>query len=246
VTIIDALLANVKCAAQVHDVRVGAHWTAAAVRTDQGIRAGLASTLSGVGHSCAGQPSVGGAGFLLERGVCELAGLVRSDSIAEASIGLATINALLDVDDTKCVEVNAEEIIVEQGAGKNVAIVGHFPFIPRVRQAAKVLWVLELHPRGEDLPASYAAEVLPQADVVGITGSTLLNHTFDELVAMCRPDAYVLVMGGSTPLSPMFFDYGVNAVAGTRVVDVEAVLRAVSQGATFRQIPGKRLLTLLK
>jgi hypothetical protein len=28
-------------------------------------------------------------------------------------------------------------------------------------------------------------------------------------------------------------------------VDVAAVLRAVGEGATFRQIPGKRLLTLM-
>jgi uncharacterized protein (DUF4213/DUF364 family) len=54
------------------------------------------------------------------------------------------------------------------------------------------------------------------------------------------------VMGGSTPLSTLFFDFGVDAVAGTYVVNVEAVLRAVSQGATFRQIPGKRLLTLFR
>ena len=40
------------------------------------------------------------------------------------------------------------------------------------------------------------------------------------------------------------FPYGVNAVAGTKVVNIPVVLRAVSQGATFRQIPGKRLLTM--
>jgi len=37
----------------------------------------------------------------------------------------------------------------------------------------------------------------------------------------------------------------VDAVSGTMVVDVPAVLRAVGEGATFRQIPGKRLLTLM-
>jgi len=244
VTITEALLSSLKRDVPVYDVRIGAHWTAMAVTTDLGVRGGLASTLSAIEHQCRGQPTVREAGRLLEYGALELAELVRSDSMAEASVGLATINALLNVDDTACVEVNAGDIIIKQGAGKRVAIVGHFPFIPHVRQAAETLWVLELRPRGDDLPAARAAEVIPQADVVGITGSTLLNHTFEGLIALCRPDAYVLVMGGSTPLSPLFFDYGVDAVAGTYVVDVEAVLRAVSQGATFRQIPGKRLLTL--
>lgn len=72
----------------------------------------------------------------------------------------------------------------------------------------------------------------------------LINHTFEELLALCRPEAYVLVLGGSAPLSPLLFDYGVDAIAGTQVIDIPAVLRAVSQGATFRQIPGKRLLTM--
>jgi len=88
------------------------------------------------------------------------------------------------------------------------------------------------------------SSVIPQADVVAITGTALINHTFGELVSLCRPDAYVIVLGGSTPLSPVLFHYGVHAVSGTRVVDIPAVLQAVSQGATFRQIPGKRLLTM--
>jgi len=246
VTIIDALLDSLDFDVPVHDVRIGKHWTAVATMTLSGMHAGLASSLGALDCHSEGQPPVRDAGRLLEHSTMDLVGLIRSQSVTEASVGLATISALLDVDQEACVEVNAAETLVTRGAGKRVAIVGHFPFIPRLRQAAETLWVLELRPQSDDLPASRAAEVIPQADVVGITGSTLVNHTFDELVSLCRPDAYVLVMGGSTPLSPLFFDFGVHAVAGTLVVDVEAVLRAVSQGATFRQIPGKRLLTLFR
>lgn len=90
-----------------------------------------------------------------------MAELIRSDSIAEASVGLATINALLDVDEASCVEVNAEDILIKEGLDKRVVIVGHFPFVPRVRQVAKELWVLERYPRGEDLPATRAEEIVP-------------------------------------------------------------------------------------
>lgn len=245
-SITDALLSSVDSDALVHDVRIGRHWTAVSVETTAGMRGGLASALAASGTHCEGQSSVRNAGRLLESSGRELAELIRSESLAEASVGVATVNALLDVDEAACVEMNAAEVLVRRGEGKRVAVVGHFPFIPRVRRAAETLWVLELYPRSGDLPAACAAEVIPQADVVGITGSTLVNHTFDELVSLCQPGAYVLVMGGSTPLSSVFFDYGVDAVAGTYVVDVEAVLRAVSQGATFRQIPGKRLLALMK
>jgi uncharacterized protein (DUF4213/DUF364 family) len=244
--ICDLLLDHCDCDALVQDVRIGRHWTAVAVRRAQGDQAGLASALSGPEEHPHRRPPVHDAGRLVEFSAAKLAQMIRSDSVAEASVGLATINALLHVDVPACVEVNAGDVLVEKGAEKCVAIVGHFPFIPGVRRTARQLWVLELQPREGDLPADQAAEVLPQADVVGITGSTLVNRTFDDLLALCRPEAFVMVMGGSTPLSPLFFDLGVDAVAGTYVVDAEAALRAVGQGATFRQIGGKRLLTLFR
>jgi uncharacterized protein (DUF4213/DUF364 family) len=127
-----------------------------------------------------------------------------------------------------------------------VAIVGHFPFVRQARQAAAECWVLELDPRPGDLPADRAAEVLPQADVIALTGTSLINHTFDGLIGLCRPDAFVVLLGGSAPLTPVLFDRGIDVIAGTRVIDVPIVLQAVSQAATFRQIPGKRLLTMAR
>ena len=245
-TIVDALLSSCHCDVPVHDVRVGTHWTAVAVETPTGMRCGLASSLGADECHEHGQPAVRDAGRLLEYSAAELSRLICSYSPAEASIGLATINALLPLDEKACTEVNAAEVLVARGEGKRVVIVGHFPFTPRLRRVAQELWVLELRPHSEDLAADRAAEFIPQADVVGITGSTLVNHTFDGLITLCRPDAYVVVLGGSTPLSPLFFDLGVSAVAGTVVVDVQAVLNAVSQGANFRQIPGKQLLTLFR
>jgi len=127
--------------------------------------------------------------------------------------------------------------------------VGHFPFVERVRQAVGACWVLELAPRPGDLPAERADELLPQADVVALTGTSLINHTFDDLIALCRPDAFVLLLGASAPLTPVLFEVGVSATSGTRVVDPQAVLRLVGQGATFRQIKrggGVRLLTMMR
>ncbi len=84
------------------------------------------------------------------------------------------------------------------------------------------------------------------ADIVAISGTTLINHTFEELMTLCRPDALVLVLGPSTPLSPVMFDYGVDILSGSVVVSTDAVLRAVSEGANFRQVHpyGVRLVTM--
>lgn len=238
---IEALLDSLESDAAVQEVLIGAFWTAVLLRTNPA-RCGLASTIGGHPHRAG--PPLPHAGRLDECSGRELAELLASSSSLEASVGMAAFNALLDVDEAACREVNAREVILERGSGRRVAIVGHFPFVERVRQAAGTCWVLELRPGPGDLPSERASEILPQADVVALTGTSLINHTFEELIGLCRPDAYVVLLGGSAPLSPVLLDRGVDLIAGTVVVDAPAVLRAVGQGATFRQIPGKRLLTM--
>lgn len=245
-SIIDALLQSIHVDAPVRQVVMGAFWTAVLLDTDPP-RCGLASTVRGEDHHL--RPPVAQAGRLHERSGRELAALLSSSATMEASIGMAALNALLDVDEATCTEVNAEEVIAARGSGRSVAVVGHFPFIDRVRRLASQCWVLELRPRPGDLPAERAAEVLPLADVVALTGTSLVNHTFEHLVRLCRPDAFVLLLGASAPLAPVLFDSGVTAISGTRVIDPQRVVRSVAEGATFRQIKsagGLRLLTWVR
>lgn len=241
--IIRRLLDSLPADAPVTDVRIGTHWTVVVVERQNGRRAGLAATQVAIGPEH-GRPSIRDAGNLLGKTGLELAQLALSESPAERSLGFAAINAMLDDQWPSSMDQNAEEIILRMGKEKRVAIVGHFPFVAKVRHQAKECWVLELNPGPEDVPASRAPELIPQADVVAITGMTLVNHTFDSVASLCRPDAYVLVLGPSTPLSPVLFDYGVDVLSGTTVVDIPSILRGVSQGATFRQLSGRRLVTM--
>jgi uncharacterized protein (DUF4213/DUF364 family) len=236
-SILDDLLASLDDDAPIRDVRVCVHWTAVLSR-----RCGLASSLTD--DSPHAHRQVRDAGRLHGLTACELAQRVKSDYVLEASIGMAAINSLLHVDESRCVELNAGRFLEERGRGKQVALVGHFPFIPQLRAAAGRLWVLEQRPAPGEFPADAAPEIIPQADVVAITGTTLINGTFDGLIRLCRPGALVLVLGPSTPLSPVLFDYGVDVISGAQVVDAEATLRTISQGATFRQVEGVRLLTM--
>ena len=63
---------------------------------------------------------------------------------------------------------------------------------------------------------------------------------------LCDPKAYVILLGDSAPLSPMLFDYRVDAVSGTKVTDPTLALRCLSEGANFRQIKGTRRLTMMR
>ncbi len=243
---IDRLLNTLDEDAPIQQILVGAFWTAVVLDTEPP-RCGLASTLRAEGTGP--WPPVREPGRLHRCSGRELAELLRSERILEASIGMAAYNALLRVDSSALTEANAEEYILAQGTGKRVAIVGRFPFIDRVRAAAAACWVLELRPGPGDLPADQADVVLPQADVVALTGTSLLNHTFDDLRALCRPDAFVLLLGPSVPMVPLLFDLGIDALSGTVVDDPAKVLLLVGQGANFRQIKrggGLRLLTWVK
>lgn len=191
-------------------------------------------------------PMVRDPGFLLDKSVPELVRLSLSESILEAAIGMATINSLIEIDDDACIELNAADLIEEKGKGKRVAIVGHFPFIHRVREYSKELWVIEKNPKEGDFREADADTLIPQADVVAITGTAFTNHTVEHLLEVCDTRAYVIVLGDTAPLSPILFDHGFDAISGTKVMDADLALQCVSQGANFRQIKGVKRLTLKK
>jgi len=79
--------------------------------------------------------------------------------------------------------------------------------------------------------------------VVGITGTSFINHTVEKLLNLCR-GGFVVVIGPTSPLSPVLFDYGVDVIAGTKVVDAGKAIRCLSEGAMFRQIEGVELVTM--
>jgi len=238
--ILDDLVSTLNTEAKVRDIRMGLFHTAVLTRS-----CGLAATLPRDALQQE-QPSAREPGRLLEKSALELVRMSYSNIILEAAIGMAAINSLLDVNEEKCLELNASELIAEKGKGKKVAIVGHFPFIPRLREIVKELWVIEKNQREDDLPEVEAENIIPQADVVGITGTAFTNHTIEKLLKLCRPQAYVVMLGDTAPLSTVLFDYGIDAISGTRVIDPELALRCVSQGATYRQIKGIRKLTMVK
>jgi uncharacterized protein len=238
--ILDDLISALNFNTSVKDIRQGVFHTGVLTRY-----CGLAATLP---RDALRQkpPMVKEPGDLLHKTPLELARLSYSPSILEAAIGMATINSLLEINESACIELNAAELILKKGKGKRVVVVGHFPFIPRVLKSAKELWVIEKNPQKGDFSEAEADKLIPMADVVAITGTALTNHTMEHLLGRCNPRAYVVVLGDTAPLSTILFDHGLDAISGTKVTDADLSLRCVSQGANFRQIKGVRRLTLMK
>ena len=84
------------------------------------------------------------------------------------------------MEDVEPQEKNASEILLEKGQGKNVAVIGHFPFTADLSKKARNLWVFEQRQGG--LRPEEAREVLPRCEIIGIIGTAFITHTLDDLL----------------------------------------------------------------
>lgn len=190
-----------------------------------------------------GEGQVKNAGELEKKTALGLAGYIYSDNTLEASIGFASLNSLIDPPSTGLVEVNAFKFLVEKGAGKHVAVFGHFPYLDELRSSASQLSVFELVPVQSEHHLNEVPTLLPDAEIVAITSNSLINHTLPEILPYIKTGVFTALVGPTTPLSPVLFDYGIHMLSGVQIMDESALYQSISQGAIFRQTRGAKRVT---
>jgi uncharacterized protein (DUF4213/DUF364 family) len=241
--VIDKLIASIEEDHPVEEIIVGAY-DVAVVSRNVGISSSFRKPC-GFKKEKGGPNGVARSGCLHEMSALELAEYAKSDKLLEASVGIAALNSLLAMPASdSIVEKNAFDVIADRGEGKRLAVVGHFPFVKRLRDYEK-LTIIQKQPWETEEALREAEERLPGHDVVAITASSLINHTFDRLLELSR-GAFVIVLGPSAPVSPVMFELGVDVLCGAVVEDRELVLRCISQGATFKEVRGVRRATIYK
>lgn len=231
---------------QCQQIYVGVNWTVSIVQNRAGqLRAGLAATPA---------PAVVAAHPRFRHGPIrwegqdarELARWVQSSDQFEASLGLATVNALLQPDPARLQEIDAGDWLVEYGRGRKVAVVGRFPLAnEELKAVVDQLWIFELKPQPGEHSPEEMAEIIPQADILAITSTSLINHTLGEVLSQARAGTKTILLGPSTPLSPVLFNYGINLLSGVQVVDLESLLASVRAGVSFRRVTGVRRVSLV-
>ena len=135
---------------------------------------------------------------------------------------------------------------MEKGAGKKIAFIGHFPFIKKLKDISRKIWVIELKPTEEEFSPDQAQEIIPNVDILAMTANTLITHATESYLQHCKPETKKVLMGPTTPLSTIMFDYGFDVLAGVKVKEPETVLRYISQGAAFSQVRGVEKVTIEK
>ena len=205
------------------EINIGAHLTSV-----QSKYCGIASTIS---DDHGPDKIISEAGSLETLPLSELINFLNSDILLKASLGMAALNSLIDPPE-EYREGNAFELIKSKTVGKNL-------------DSVKNCWVFEKSPRGDDLPADKISEYLPQCDVVVITGQTIINNTLTEILFYSKK-AFKILLGPSVPLSPVLFDYGIDVIAGVKILKCKQVYRFIRQGANFRQLQGLELVMMGK
>jgi uncharacterized protein (DUF4213/DUF364 family) len=200
-------------------VRIGLHWMA------------VESRHTGVAHVFRGRPEfeLPDAGALDGKDVLELTAGLHSWEPLEAGLGLAALSSLIDAEGER---LNVVDYILDRVPGKTVTCIGRFPFFGRMAQSAARAYLLEMNPQAGELPSFAAEEVVPESDLLILTGTSLINKSMERLLELGR-NATTIVLGPSTPMSDVLFDFGASVIAGIRVVDRERLLRSLSQGVKF-------------
>lgn len=162
------------------------------------------------------------------------------------ALGIAVINALADTVWRRR-PLSEWEILAgldalsaaELATGERMVMVGAFvSYIRILKEREADLAVLELTtaPFLPDemrfyRPAEEAPSVVPGADVLFLTGSTIVNDTMDDLLALARPDARVLAVGPSVPMLPdVLARRGVDRLATIRINDADLFLDVLTEG----------------
>jgi len=224
---------------EVEDVRIGLAYTGVLLSDGYG---GVACTPL---YEFSGCPALGFAGSLKGKTADKVLELALSENPLEAAVGVATANALshmlwdLKPENFPVSNVDILDLIKPED---RVAMVGYFgPLVPKILKITNKLTVLEKReiesPETRTLPSEKAREVLPQSNVIIISASTLANRTFDELLSLRGTAREVVLLGPSTPLYPAsFFERGITAVMGTRILDPMTMLTIVSEAGGTKKL----------
>jgi uncharacterized protein (DUF4213/DUF364 family) len=116
--------------------------------------------------------------------------------------------------------------------GKRVVIIGRYPGLAQYEQEADIT-VLERQPIAQDLPDTACEYLLPEADWVFLTATSIANKTFPRLVELSQ-QAELVLMGPTTPWLPELADMGINYLAGVNVTHPDGLRQTIAEGGGTR------------
>lgn len=159
---------------------------------------------------------------------------IKSWNFEEAGLAIAAVNSVYNSPERMqalgCY-LPYEKLYTEgiDFRGKTVGMVGHLHGPKNLRQDAKAVYILERSPQDGDYPDSACDYILPNCDIVLITGSSFVNKTLPHLLELCE-NAYTVLTGPTVPLCPELLEHGIDRLAGLVVTDQDGLRAHVVHG----------------
>lgn len=173
---------------------------------------------------------------------------LSSDEPIKTAIAIATLNAFSAIcwerglTDNYRIQVNIDAVdAVQMPAESSVAVIGAFvPILRKLKTRGGRWWVIEQDPqtlKGEEMdhfiPADRSDETVAAADVLIITGVTLVNHTLEPILKAARTDAEIAVIGPTASMLPeALFARGARVVGGVWVKNPDKLLDVLAAGGS--------------
>ena len=171
-------------------------------------------------------------GDQLGRPVTDLAdSFADSDDSLRLGLIKACLNASLPLP-KGLFHANAVEPFAEMVKHCRTCFIGHFIQAEIWRDQGHPVTIIELQPRPGDIHWNDSKTALRNAELVFITGLTLLNDTFLEVIARTPHAKYRVLLGPTVPFNPLFFDYGIHLIGSTFISDVAVAIRYCQHGGT--------------
>jgi len=174
--------------------------------------------------------------------------LASNDNSMQRSVGIAVLNALSallikehGIRGGRVVKgADALDVLRIKARDKLVMVGAFVPFIKKLKGRPNELCIIDKHPKAlkEDerhlwrSPASIV-DIMPQADIVIITGSSMVEGGLDGILSACTSAREIILAGPTASMWPEpFFKRGVTAMAGISINDSDKLLQIVSEGGS--------------
>lgn len=226
----------------VEDIRVGLFYTGVKLSTGDG---GVAYTpIEELDECC----SIEDAGEISGKTVLQIIEDEYYQNIIGQAIVTATLNALSQIvfknnpEKYKYSKIDVTDLILKND---NVVIIGYFkPLIPKIMRKTCKIKVLEkkkiVESEVEIYPEKKADEIIPEADVLIISGSTIVNQTINKILNIQNNAREKILLGPTASMIPQpWFELGITAVMGVKITDTDEMLKIISEGGGARQLLSK-------
>ena len=167
--------------------------------------------------------------------------MLSSLNIFEKSLVVAILNAvsqylLWNMGKYKNFKITYENIIekvADMCKGCKAVVVGNMvPVVSRLKEMGIDVVVLERNPRfrGGAMADIFAPRIVPEAEVLIISGTTLINNSLDYILSLAERAKVIALVGPSSSVYPSDILGGVTHMAGLKIEDMEKVAEIIKLG----------------